>query len=111
MSWVCRLYRSSLGAKYVMATTGLLLFGFLIAHLLGNLQVFAGPDAVNSYAEKLRSLEPDLMGAGQFAALAEIETEHENTRAGWDWAIQAGLVENSERAMQSLCLFYEMRGR
>ncbi|MBL8841145.1 MAG: succinate dehydrogenase cytochrome b subunit [Planctomycetes bacterium] len=58
MSWVCRLYRSSLGAKYVMATTGLLLFGFLIAHLLGNLQIFAGPDAVNSYAEKLRSLGP-----------------------------------------------------
>ncbi|MBM4014877.1 MAG: succinate dehydrogenase cytochrome b subunit [Planctomycetes bacterium] len=58
MSWVCRLYRSSLGAKYVMASTGLLLFGFLIAHLLGNLQMFAGPDAVNSYAEKLRALGP-----------------------------------------------------
>lgn len=58
MSWVCRLYRSSLGAKYVMASTGVLLFGFLIAHLLGNLQMFAGADAVNSYAEKLRSLGP-----------------------------------------------------
>jgi succinate dehydrogenase / fumarate reductase cytochrome b subunit len=58
MSWVCRLYRSSLGAKYVMATTGVLLFGFLIAHLLGNLQMFAGQDAVNSYAEKLRALGP-----------------------------------------------------
>lgn len=58
MSWVARLYRSSLGAKYVMALTGALLFLFLIAHLLGNLQVFAGADAVNSYAEKLRHLGP-----------------------------------------------------
>ena len=58
MSWVCRLYRSSLGAKYVMASTGVLLFLFLIAHLLGNLQVFSGADAVNGYAEKLRSLGP-----------------------------------------------------
>ena len=63
------------------------------------------------YAEKLRSLAPELMGAGQMAALSEIETEHENMRAGWDWAIQTGLVENIERAMQSLCLFYETRGR
>ncbi len=58
MGWVCRLYRSSIGAKAVMALTGILLLLFLIAHLLGNLQVFAGADAVNSYAEKLQSLGP-----------------------------------------------------
>jgi succinate dehydrogenase / fumarate reductase cytochrome b subunit len=58
MSWVQRLYRSSLGAKYVMALTGVMLFLFLIAHLLGNLQVFAGADAMNGYAEKLRELGP-----------------------------------------------------
>ncbi len=63
------------------------------------------------YAEKLRSLAAELMGGGQMAALTEIETEHENLRAAWDWAIQAGLLENTERAMESLCLFYEMRGR
>lgn len=58
MGWVCRLYRSSLGAKYVMALTGLALFLFVVAHLLGNLQVFAGAEAVNRYAEQLRSLGP-----------------------------------------------------
>ena len=58
MSWVQRLYRSSLGAKYVMALTGVMLFFFLIAHLLGNLQVFAGADAMNAYAKGLRDLGP-----------------------------------------------------
>jgi succinate dehydrogenase / fumarate reductase, cytochrome b subunit len=53
-----RLFRSSIGAKVVVALTGLLLFGFVIVHLLGNLQVFGGPDALNSYSEKLRELGP-----------------------------------------------------
>ena len=39
-----------------MAVTGLMLLGFVIAHLLGNLLVFAGPAALNAYAEKLRHL-------------------------------------------------------
>jgi len=51
---------SSVGAKWVMALTGLGLVGFVIAHMLGNLQVFAGADALNAYAEKLQSLGPVL---------------------------------------------------
>lgn len=47
---------SSLGKKYVMCLTGLGLIGFVIAHLLGNLQVFIGPDAINSYAQALKDL-------------------------------------------------------
>ncbi len=58
MGWLSRLYRSSIGAKAVMAATGVLLFLFLIAHLLGNLQVFAGREAVNHYAQSLRDLGP-----------------------------------------------------
>lgn len=39
-----------------MAVTGLMLFGFVVAHMLGNLQIFLGPEALNSYAEHLASL-------------------------------------------------------
>jgi succinate dehydrogenase / fumarate reductase cytochrome b subunit len=46
--------RSSLGSKFVMALTGLGLFGFVIAHMIGNLLLFAGPDALNSYAHTLK---------------------------------------------------------
>lgn len=41
-----------------MALSGLLLLGFVIGHVLGNLLVFAGPAALNGYADKLRQLGP-----------------------------------------------------
>lgn len=55
-SWV----RSSIGKKTIMAVSGLLLIGFVIVHLLGNLLIYGGPDALNAYAEKLRHLGPIL---------------------------------------------------
>lgn len=55
--------RSTIGQKVIMAITGLLLFGFVVAHLLGNLQMFAGPDAINEYAKMLKSMPLVLWGA------------------------------------------------
>lgn len=52
------LYDTTIGKKVVMAVTGLVLYGFVIAHMLGNLQVFLGPEALNGYAVKLRALGP-----------------------------------------------------
>ncbi len=43
-------WRSSLGKKYIVAITGIILFLFLAGHLAGNLLVFAGRDAFNGYA-------------------------------------------------------------
>ena len=37
MGWIARFVRSSIGAKFVLAVTGVLLFLFVVAHLLGNL--------------------------------------------------------------------------
>ena len=48
--------RSSLGLKIVMALTGVILFGFVIGHMIGNLQVYLGPEAFNAYAAGLRAL-------------------------------------------------------
>lgn len=53
MSWLFAFWRSSIGGKVTMAVTGVLLFGFVVAHLLGNLQLLAGPEAINSYAKWL----------------------------------------------------------
>jgi len=52
------LYETTIGKKAVMAVTGLVLYGFVIVHMLGNLQVFLGPEAFNAYAEKLKALGP-----------------------------------------------------
>lgn len=45
---------SSVGAKVLVALTGLSLVGFLVFHLIGNLKVFSGPDAINAYAHFLK---------------------------------------------------------
>jgi succinate dehydrogenase / fumarate reductase cytochrome b subunit len=51
-------YRSSVGKKMVVALTGIILILFVIGHLLGNLQIFLGPDWINVYSQHLRDLGP-----------------------------------------------------
>lgn len=55
MNLLARIWRSSLGKKYVMALTGLAQFLFVIAHMIGNLQVFVGREALNRYAHFLQT--------------------------------------------------------
>jgi succinate dehydrogenase / fumarate reductase cytochrome b subunit len=61
------LLTSSIGRKWVMAVTGALLFGFVLAHMSGNLLVFLGPEALNEYGEFLHGF---LHGAGIWIARA-----------------------------------------
>jgi succinate dehydrogenase / fumarate reductase cytochrome b subunit len=58
MSWLSRFLRSTIGTKIVMAVSGLMLVGFVVAHMLGNLQIFLGPDALNSYAAIIQGNQP-----------------------------------------------------
>lgn len=60
---VSHLLSSSIGKKAVMAVTGILLAGFVIMHLAGNLLIFLGPQALNAYANKLQELGPLLWAA------------------------------------------------
>ena len=53
-----RLLSDSIGRKAVVAVTGLFMVLFIITHLLGNSTIFAGPDGINAYAEKLHGLGP-----------------------------------------------------
>ncbi len=48
--------RSTVLSKIVMATTGVILLLFIIGHLVGNMQIFIGPDALNLYAQFLKSI-------------------------------------------------------
>jgi succinate dehydrogenase / fumarate reductase cytochrome b subunit len=54
--------RSSIGKKAVMAVTGIALFGFVVAHMLGNLKIFTGAEHFNAYAEALRTLGEPILG-------------------------------------------------
>jgi succinate dehydrogenase / fumarate reductase cytochrome b subunit len=66
------LFDTTIGKKAVMAVTGLILFGFLIGHMLGNLQIYLGPDALNNYAEKLHELAPLLWGTRVIVATSMV---------------------------------------
>jgi succinate dehydrogenase / fumarate reductase cytochrome b subunit len=55
LSPVLKALSSSVGKKLVMGITGLLLCGFLVAHLAGNLLLYVGPEAYNKYAHTLHA--------------------------------------------------------
>ncbi len=55
---VIRFALSSVGSKVVMALTGLGLWGFVVAHVIGNLAMWGGPDAMNNYAAGLAANPP-----------------------------------------------------
>jgi len=54
--FIIELYRSALGKKYLMAITGVIFMGYVLAHMLGNLKLYQGAEDFNLYAEFLRRL-------------------------------------------------------
>ena len=65
-----RWYTTSLGKKFIMGVTGLLMVVFVVAHMLGNLSTFGGANALNAYAEHLRAFPPGLWAFRALMALA-----------------------------------------
>lgn len=86
MSQPASFLRSSIGRKMIMAFTGLILFGYVLAHMLGNLQVYQGPEKLNAYAETLQHLGA-LLWAVRLLLLAavglHIWSAYSLTRTNW----------------------------
>ena len=82
-------YQESIGKKVVMAVSGLVLFGFVVGHLAGNLQVYLGPEVFNGYAAFLRAT-PALLWGTRFVVLAAVLLHI------WS-AIQLSLIKRSAR--------------
>ncbi len=57
-----RFYQASIGKKAVMAVTGVVLFGYLVGHLAGNMQVYLGQQQMDNYAAFLHSMPALLWG-------------------------------------------------
>jgi succinate dehydrogenase cytochrome b subunit len=55
-TWFGTFYRSAIGKKAVMAVTGVFLFGWILAHMLGNMKLYLGPEHMNEYAHWLRTM-------------------------------------------------------
>jgi len=60
-----RFYASSIGKKILVALTGLVMLGFVLGHMIGNLLIFAGKDAINEYGHLLQTA---LHGGGVWIA-------------------------------------------
>ena len=63
-------YRSAIGKKFVVAATAVVLVGYVVGHLVGNLQIFLGPDRINAYAVFLHAMGPLLWVVRAFLLLA-----------------------------------------
>lgn len=57
MNWFVTTIRSSIGRKFLVGLTGLALVGFLIGHIIGNLNLLRGTEAMDSYAHDLHHME------------------------------------------------------
>ena len=67
-----RFYQATIGKKAVMAVTGVVLFGFIIGHLIGNLQVFIGREAIDAYGAFLHHSTHGLIWVFRLVLLASV---------------------------------------
>ncbi|RYZ04988.1 MAG: succinate dehydrogenase cytochrome b subunit [Myxococcales bacterium] len=63
---------TTVGKKALLAVSGVILFGFVIVHMLGNLQVFLGAEAYNHYAETVKGNAILLWGARTVLLVAAV---------------------------------------
>jgi succinate dehydrogenase / fumarate reductase, cytochrome b subunit len=67
------LWQNSVGKKALMALTGIVLFLYVLAHLIGNLQIYAGSDKIDAYARFLHS-NPGMLWVARAVLLAAVIT-------------------------------------
>jgi succinate dehydrogenase / fumarate reductase, cytochrome b subunit len=65
MARVHSLWGSTVGKKITMAVSGVILIGFVVGHMIGNLKVYQGPEAFNHYADGLRAFGDPFFGTNQ----------------------------------------------
>lgn len=65
ISGVLAFWDSTIGKKFVMALTGIVLFGYVVLHLWGNLKIFAGSSIINNWAHFLRIFGDPVFGSQQ----------------------------------------------
>lgn len=69
---IVRFYRSTVGKKVIMAVTGLIGVGFVILHVAGNLQAFAGREKLNGYSALLHGPGAELLWLARAVLLAAV---------------------------------------
>jgi succinate dehydrogenase / fumarate reductase cytochrome b subunit len=65
-------YRTTIGKKVVMAVTGFILAGYVVIHMLANLKIYQGPEAINAYGTFLRTVGEPIFTNEQLLWIARI---------------------------------------
>ena len=73
MGWLKRFLTSSIGLKAMMAMSGLILVGFVVVHMIGNMQIYLGEDVFNEYAQKLQGTK-ELLWSVRIVLLGAVVT-------------------------------------
>ena len=95
-------YQAAIGKKIIMAVTGLILFGYVVGHLAGNLQIYAGPEQINRYAEFLHS-KPALLWTVRMVLLTAVALHIISSLQLW-------LLNRAARPVRSLKLANDPAG-
>lgn len=66
-----RFWESTNGKKAIMAVTGVILFAFVLGHMVGNLQAFEGPEKLNAYGHFLHSV-PEILWVVRIGLLVAV---------------------------------------
>lgn len=117
--WVLNFWKSQIGKKVIMAVTGLIGVGFVVGHMLGNLQMFQGPEKMNAYAKFLHDLggllwlaRAVLLGAVVLHVVAAVQLTRQKQAArpvgyakGTQWAVST-FASRSIRWGGALLLFF-----
>src|SRR5665213_2043192 len=72
MNPVLRFWQSTIGRKIVMGVTGIIGIGFVLAHMTGNMLLFKGPDAINSYSHFLHGPGAELLWAARVVLILAV---------------------------------------
>lgn len=72
MNPVRRFWASTIGRKIVMGVTGIIGIGFLLAHITGNMLVFKGSEAINSYSHFLHGSGAELLWLARVVLIAAV---------------------------------------
>ena len=72
MQRLAQFWRSTIGKKVVMAVTGIIGIGFVLAHIAGNMMIFRGPEAINDYSHLLHGPALELLWVMRIVLLVSV---------------------------------------
>ena len=94
VNWFADVYGRAVGKKYVMAITGIVLMGFVLVHMIGNLKLYLGAEKLNHYSEWLRTIGEPIFPHSVFlwifratllgAVGLHVHSAYGLTRINWD---------------------------